>query len=221
MRVYVRRAISKHSYHSSEVGAYRWHYYAASTIDGYCNYILEGEPKKRFDWSIFWDLLIRWRAWRGLPKQSKSKLSYTPIEWIVIIISMNAVWIKRTIRFHSEGRGVERGPAAWMWCLSLVSVLLFRGYRYPFLPPSQIGIIVLALPSALRLACKLCLLQCCSFELIVRPSVGNVAKKTVSGIRHFQLAIVISIPETYVSSFGILSLAQSLCTETCCLLSII
>ena len=110
---------------------------------------------------------------------------------------------------------------AWMWCLSLVSVLLFRGYRYPFLPPSQIGIIVLALPSALRLACKLCLLQCCSFELIVRPSVGNVAKKTVSGIRHFQLAIVISIPETYVSSFGILSLAQSLCTETCCLLSII
>ena len=132
---------------------------------------------------------------------------------------MNAVWIKRTIRFHSEGVVWKE---AWMYVVvCLVSVLLFRGYRYPFLPPSQIGIIVLALPSALRLACKLCLLQCCSFELIVRPSVGNVAKKTVSGIRHIQLAIVISIPETYVSSFGILSLAQSLCTETCCLLSII
>ena len=115
--------------------------FAASTIDGSCNYILEGEPKKRFDWSIFWDLLIRWRAWRGLPKQSKSKLSYTPIEWIVIIISMNAVWIKRTIRFHSEGVVWKE---AWMYVVvCLVSVLLFRGYRYPFLPPSQIGIIVL------------------------------------------------------------------------------
>ena len=218
MRVYVRRAISKHSYHSSEVGAYRWHYYAASTIDGSCNYILEGEPKKRFDWSIFWDLLIRWRAWRGLPKQSKSKLSYTPIEWIVIIISMNAVWIKRTIRFHSEGVVWKE---AWMYVVvCLVSVLLFRGYRYPFLPPSQI-IIASPLPSAWDLHASCAALWCCSFELIVRPSVGNVAKKTVSGIRHIQLAIVISIPETYVSSFGILSLAQSLCTETCCLLSII
>ena len=116
-----------------------------------------------------------------------------------------------------RGCGVERGVDV---VVCLVSVLLFRGYRYPFLPPSQI-IIASPLPSAWDLHASCAALWCCSFELIVRPSVGNVAKKTVSGIRHIQLAIVISIPETYVSSFGILSLAQSLCTETCCLLSII
>ena len=135
MRVYVRRAISKHSYHSSEVGAYRWHYYAASTIDGYCNYILEGEPKKRFDWSIFWDLLIRWRAWRGLPKQSKSKLSYTPIEWIVIIISMNAVWIKQYVHLWEtlpRRRSVESVIFNWLLSFRFLKLMWAHSVSCPW-----------------------------------------------------------------------------------------
>ena len=74
-----------------------------------------------------------------------------------------------------------------------------------FLPRSQI--VATPLTSLLQKHASCASLDCCSFELIASLSVGNIAKKTVSGIRHFfSMAIANSIPETY-DVFGILSLA--------------
>ena len=77
------------------------------------------------------------RVAMAYPKQSKSKLSGL---WSDRMNSDNIYECcvdKAYYRFHSEGV-VWKAEACVDVVVCLVSVLLFRGYRYPFLPPSQI-----------------------------------------------------------------------------------